>query len=74
MLLDAGADPTKRTRPDSSFRNGVTPLSITRSKSVKKMLRKRIAEVKKEREAAEKAAEGQETVKVEVEAVPKEEL
>ena len=38
MLLDAGADPAKRTLPDKTFPEGVTPISITRSESVKRIL------------------------------------
>merc|ERR1719231_75223 len=51
MLLDAGADPTKRTLPDSSFPKGVTPMAITKSKEVKRVLKPAIAEVRRRRAA-----------------------
>jgi len=56
MLLEAGADPTTRTIPDAQFPNGVTPLSITKSKVVKRVLKRTIAERKQRSEAKLAAA------------------
>ena len=43
MLLASGADPKRRTLPDSNYPDGVTPLGVTTSKSVKKLLKDQIA-------------------------------
>jgi len=65
MLLDAGADPQARTLPDDAFPKGVTPLSITKSKEVKAVLKPAIAATKAARAAAKKAAEGAEATETE---------
>ena len=53
MLLDAGADPAKRTLPDKTFPEGVTPISITRSESVKRILEEYLAEARRKKEGKE---------------------
>jgi len=51
MLLEAGADPTRRTLPDDTFPKGTTALALTKNKDCKRLLKAAIKEWKARRAA-----------------------
>ena len=46
MLLAAGANPSKRTLPDAKHPDGATPMKLTKSKAVRKLLKQKIEQIK----------------------------
>ena len=60
----AGADPTKRTLPDQTFRTGVTPFSITQSEAVKRAIQQKLLEIVQGHAEEAQAAEALESARL----------